>query len=137
MSEDSIIDTVRGYGIHLLEITGGEPLLQKEVFPLISRMLDLGFAVLIETNGTADIKDMDERAVIIMDVKTPGSGMSDKIMTENFYFLKKGDELKFVITSAEDYQWAVSMINSYGLAEKCTVLLSPALGTIAPAELSQ
>jgi 7-carboxy-7-deazaguanine synthase len=137
MSEDAILDAVRGHGIHLVEITGGEPLLQEEVFNLILRLLNLGFAVLIETNGTVEISGVDERAVIIMDVKTPGSGMSDKIMTENFEFLKKGDELKFVITSAEDYHWAVSMISDYGLAEKCIILLSPAFGAVAPSELSQ
>jgi 7-carboxy-7-deazaguanine synthase len=137
ISEDQIVDEVRRHGLHLVEITGGEPLLQQGVFQLMSRLLDLGFVLLIETNGTVDIKDVDERAVIIMDVKTPGSGMSDKVKAENFGHLKKGDELKFVITSRADYDWAVSIIHEHGLAGKCAILLSPGFGIIEPSDLAQ
>jgi 7-carboxy-7-deazaguanine synthase len=137
MNEDAIIDAVRGHGLHLVEITGGEPLLQPDVFHLISRLLDSGFIVLVETNGTVDIKELDERAVVIMDLKTPGSGMADKINMDNLPQLKNSDELKFVITSRADYDWAVKMIRENGLFGKCVLLFSPAFGMVEPSDLSQ
>ena len=112
MSEDDIVANVLKLGLKLAEITGGEPLLQRETFPLIKRLLDLGLAVLIETNGTVGIADVDRRAVIVMDVKTPGSGMSEGLKTGNFGLLKKNDELK------------------------CAILFSPAFNTVSPADLS-
>jgi 7-carboxy-7-deazaguanine synthase len=137
MNADQILDEVGKQGLQLVEITGGEPLLQKDVLSLISRLLDLGYKVLIETNGTVDIKDVDERAIIIMDVKTPGSGMTDSLNTENLGRLKKGDELKFVITDRPDYDWAVSLIGKYGLAERCAILFSPSFGAIEASDLAQ
>jgi 7-carboxy-7-deazaguanine synthase len=133
MTGDEVIDHVRGYGLRLVEITGGEPLLQADAKPLAGRLLDLGYKVLIETNGSVDIGGMDCRAVVVMDVKTPGSGVSDSVRKENFGLLKKTDELKFVITDRADYEWAVDMIGRYGLTGKCVVLFSPAFGTL-PAE---
>lgn len=136
MSEDGVVAAVLKFGLKLAEITGGEPLLQQETFPLIKRLLDLGLAVLVETNGTVSIADVDKRAVVIMDVKTPGSGMSEGLRTANFDLLKKNDELKFVIASRSDYEWAVNIMSSYALAEKCPVLFSPAFNLLSPADLS-
>jgi 7-carboxy-7-deazaguanine synthase len=136
MSEDGVVADVLKFGLNLAEITGGEPLLQQETFPLVRRLLDSGLAVLVETNGTVSIADVDRRAIVIMDVKTPGSGMSEGLNTANFELLKKNDELKFVIGSGSDYEWAVHMMSKYGLAEKCPVLFSPAFNLLSPADLS-
>lgn len=137
MSEDEIIGFVKKYGIKLVEITGGEPLLQKDILSLTEKLLDDGFSVLIETNGSVSIKDIDKRAVIIIDIKTPKSGMSDKMNLDNLNLLKSGDELKFVITDREDYEWTKEFIKRYQLINKCKILLSPAFGILQPSELSQ
>jgi len=136
MTEDEIVEAVRSYGFKLVEITGGEPLLQNEVLPLISRLIDSGLRVLIETNGSVNISDVDGRATIIMDVKTPGSGMSETLHAANFEHLKRTDELKLVITSSADYEWAKEIVAKFGLSEKCAVLFSPAYGMIQPSDLS-
>ncbi len=136
MTEDAVLDAVRQYGLKLVEITGGEPLLQEDVKSLARRLLDLGFSVLVETNGTVDIGDVDDRAVIIMDVKTPGSGNPGSVLVENFDHLKKGDELKFVITDRADFEWSSAFIELHSLAERCAVLFSPEFGKLPPAELA-
>jgi 7-carboxy-7-deazaguanine synthase len=137
MTMEEIIDAVRGYGLNLIEITGGEPLLQKDAGALISRLLDLDFEVLVETNGSLDIGEVDRRAIIIMDMKTPGSGMSDSMRMENLALLKKSDELKFVITNKADYDWARAMVRQFSLSEKSTVLFSPVYGKLSPSGLSK
>jgi 7-carboxy-7-deazaguanine synthase len=137
MTVEEIIDAVRGYGFDLVEITGGEPLLQKDAGALISRLLDSDFKVLVETNGSVDVGEVDRRAIIIMDVKTPGSAMSDSLRIENFALLKKSDELKFVITDKSDYDWARAMVRKFSLSEKCSILFSPVYGKLSPSGLSQ
>jgi 7-carboxy-7-deazaguanine synthase len=137
MTVKEIIDAVCSYGFNLVEITGGEPLLQKDAGSLISQLLDLHFKVLIETNGSMDIRDVDRRAIIIMDVKTQGSGMSDSMRMENLSLLKKSDELKFVITDKADYDWACALVRKFSWPEKCTVLFSPVYGKLSPSELSK
>jgi len=137
MNVDSAVDAVGKFGINLVEITGGEPLLQSCVKELTSRLLDRGCKVLIETNGSVDIDAIDKRAVIIMDVKTPGSGMQDSVRTTNFALLKTTDELKFVLSGRTDYEWAVDFVKRYSLLDKCTILFSPVYGVLAPADLSR
>jgi 7-carboxy-7-deazaguanine synthase len=137
MTMGEIIDAVRSYGFDLVEITGGEPLLQKDAGALISRLLDSDFKVLVETNGSVDVGEVDRRAIIIMDVKTPGSAMSDSLRIENFALLKKSDELKFVITDKSDYDWARAMVRKFSLSEKCSILFSPVYGKLSPSGLSQ
>ncbi|MDH5767936.1 MAG: radical SAM protein, partial [Nitrospirota bacterium] len=119
LSEDEIIGEVRRSGINLVEITGGEPLLQKEVYHLIKRLLDEGYKVLVETNGSINTKEIDRRAVVILDVKTPGSEMSDEMDLSNLYNLKSIDEVKFVVTSRVDYEWSKEIIYRYNLIDKC------------------
>ena len=110
----------------LVEITGGEPLLQPGVYPLISRLCDLGKTVLIETSGACDISACDPRAIRIMDLKTPGSGEADHNDFANIDHLTERDEVKFVITDRADYDWAASIIERYRLGERCAaVLMSP------------
>ncbi len=137
ISEDEIVQTVAGYRLYLVEITGGEPLLQKEVLPLSKHLLDKGYTVLIETNGSVSIRAIDSRAIVIMDMKTPQSGMSRKMDLENLNLLRACDELKFVIVDRGDYEWAKDLIKKHRLIDKCTVLLSPAFGILSARSLSQ
>jgi 7-carboxy-7-deazaguanine synthase len=137
LSEDEIMSEVHHAGINLVEITGGEPLLQKEVFHLIKRLLDEGYKVLVETNGSVSIKDVDRRAVIILDMKTPGSGMSEEMDLSNLDAIINSDEIKFVITSRIDYEWSKDIIHKYGLIKKCHLLISPASGILSPEDLAR
>jgi len=132
---DELLREVRVHGAPLVEITGGEPLLQPETAELARRLLDEGFEVLIETNGSVDISGIDPRAVLVMDVKLPSSGMADKMMLENLDRLRPNDEVKFVIATREDYEQAKNMVFERGLADKCTVLFSPAFGQMPPEQL--
>lgn len=137
MTAGEIVGAASAFGIRLVEVTGGEPLMQKEAFPLVKQLLDNGFSVLIETNGSVSIRDVDRRAVIIMDIKTPKSGMSAQMDPENLEYLKRNDELKFVVADREDYEWVRAFIEERRLADTCTVLLSPLFGSLQPRELSQ
>ena len=116
---DGIVEEVCSHPSDLVEITGGEPLLQKRVHVLISRLCDAGKTVLIETSGACDISVCDERAVRVMDLKTPGSGEVDRNMWANIDHLTLRDEVKFVITDRANYEWAKSMIQQYRLGERC------------------
>jgi 7-carboxy-7-deazaguanine synthase len=135
-SEDEIMGIVRDSGVKLVEITGGEPLLQEDVYPLIERLLDSGYTVLVETNGSMNIRKIDGRAVLILDIKTPGSGMSGEMDFSNLTHLKQSDEIKFVLTGRADYEWAKEIMSKYALGEKCHVLLSPAFGNLSPQQLA-
>lgn len=138
LTEGEVIERVEAYGIKLVEITGGEPLLQAEVImPLIDKLIEKGFTVLIETNGSMNIKHINPNAVIIMDVKTPGSGMHEKMLITNFDYLKRDDEIKFIILDRNDYLWAKEMILSHKLSQKCKILLSPCHGIMPPEVLSK
>jgi 7-carboxy-7-deazaguanine synthase len=123
---DDIIEEVRSHNCDLIEITGGEPLLQKRVHTLISRLCDLGKTVLIETSGACDISDCDPRAIRIMDIKTPGSGESERNLWSNLDHLSPRDEVKFVITDRADYEWAREVIRRHDLPGRSgAVLMSP------------
>ncbi len=123
---DDVVAEVQGMAADLVEITGGEPLLQPAVEPLISRLCDLGRTVLVETSGATDISRCDARAIRIMDVKTPGSGEADRNLWSNLDCLTRRDEVKFVITDRADYMWAKSIIEKHRLGERCrAVLMSP------------
>ncbi len=137
MAIDEIIGKVSNFGIMLVEITGGEPLLQDDSVSLVKMLLDNGFKVLIETNGSISIKDIDKRAVIIMDIKTPKSGMFGKMDMENLKYLKTDDEVKFVVMDREDYDWVKNFIRVHGLTDNCRVLLSPVYGILSPDNLSR
>ena len=136
VSEEEVLKKVRDAGIGLIEITGGEPLLQKEVYHLIRRLIEDGYKVLIETNGSLSIRDIDKRAVVILDIKTPGSGMYEKMDLSNLDEIKQTDEIKFVITDRMDYDWSKDMIGKYALHQKCHLLMSPAYGSLVPSVLA-
>lgn len=135
-SEEEIMNDVARSGLNLVEVTGGEPLLQKGTLHLIERLVSEGYTVLVETNGSMSIKDIDPGATVILDIKTPGSGMHDKTDLSNLYFLKPSDEVKFVITDRADYEWARDFMKKYFLQEKCSTLLSPVSGRLHPETLS-
>ncbi|MCX7913835.1 MAG: radical SAM protein [Thermodesulfovibrionales bacterium] len=133
LMEEEIYRKIKEYGVRLVEITGGEPLLQyKEVLPFIDRVIRDGFKVLIETNGSQSIKNINTKAVIIMDIKTPGSGMHEKMYLKNLDFIKKDDEIKFVLTDRYDYEWAKEFSITHNLFDKCKVLFSPAYKLLSP-----
>jgi len=133
-----VLKRVKEEGIRLVEITGGEPLLQKdELVRLTTMLLDSGYHVLIETNGTLPIGSLDSRATVIMDVKTPSSGMSEMNDFTNFGLLKNIDQVKFVISDRNDYLWAKNIVQEHGLSKRCTVLFSPAYGSLDPRKLAE
>jgi 7-carboxy-7-deazaguanine synthase len=137
MEIPAVLDQVRGYGCKLVEITGGEPLLQKGVHPLIEALLREEFEVLIETSGERDISTLDPRVIRIMDLKCPDSGEADRNRWANIKYLRPRDEVKFVIASRLDYLWACGVINEYRLAELVNaILLSPAFGAVEPSALA-
>ena len=136
MSIREIINKIEDYPTDLVEITGGEPLLQKSVLPLIRQLLDQGKTVLIETGGSVDIRSVDPRAILIYDIKCPDSGMETKNIWENLPYLKTQDEIKFVVGSRQDYEWAKKKINQFSLSRKHTVLFSPIWGKLEPSELA-
>jgi len=133
MELDEIEAQVLAFGVPLVEITGGEPLLQKAVPALMTRLCDAGRTVLIETSGAHDISVVDQRVHRIMDLKTPDSRECGRNRYENIEVLTERDEVKFVIGSEGDYQWAREKVKEYGLSERCgAVLFSPVFGKIDP-----
>jgi len=131
-----IIEEVLAFACPLVEITGGEPLLQKNVLPLMTALCDAGCTVLIETSGAHDISTIDPRVHRIMDLKTPGSGECERNLWSNITYLERRDEVKFVIGSREDYEWSRDRVREHDLAVLCgTVLFSPIFGRIEPREI--
>jgi 7-carboxy-7-deazaguanine synthase len=134
-SVEDIVEEVRKYNCKLVELTGGEPLMQDESITLIQKLLDEDFDVMLETAGNMPIKDVDERVKIIMDLKCPSSGMMNKNLYENIDHLKKDDEVKFVIGNREDYDWMKEIIVKYHLQNKCTLLASVVFRKLEPLTL--
>jgi len=129
---NEVVDIVERYNCGLVEITGGEPLLQKDVFPLMTKLCDLGFDVMLETSGSLSIENVDKRVKIVMDLKCPSSGMVNKNLYGNIEFLKPNDEVKFVIGTRDDYIWAKEQIEKFSLINKVEVLFSPVFDSIEP-----
>ncbi len=136
---DSIVAEVAGHPCRLVEITGGEPLLQKRVHRLMTRLCDEGYTVLLETSGAHDISPVDPRVHRIMDLKAPGSGECARNRMENLELLGPRDEVKFVIGSEEDYAWARGQIRAGipGWADRVNaILVSPVFGEMTPLALA-
>ncbi len=133
---EQILNRVRESGISLVEITGGEPLLQEECYVLITLLLEEGYTVLLETNGSLSLEKVVSRVIKIVDIKCPGSGMSAKMDFSNVKHLNEKDEVKFVISDKDDFNWAKGIINKYSLIEKCTVLLSPVVSRLEAREIA-
>ena len=118
-------------------ITGGEPLAQEGAFDLIAELCDRGYEVAVETGGSLDISTIDRRAMVVMDLKCPGSGMSHRNRWENLAALKTTDEVKFVVSDRADYEWARDTMVRHRMVERCAVLLSPVHGALDPRPLSE
>jgi len=137
MSIDEIMSEVRKYNCKLVEVTGGEPLVQENVHELMKRLCDNGYTVMIETGGSLPIENIDNRVKVIMDLKTPYSKMEFKNRYENIKHLKPIDEVKFVVGSREDYEWTKEIITKYDLTSKVAqVLISPVFGEIENIDLA-
>ena len=135
MSIDKVIDTIKGIGIELVELTGGEPLLQIGSIELAKKLIESGHQVMIETSGAYPIDVVPSSVVVIMDLKCPSSKMDGHNLYENIELLKLQDEIKFVVANYDDYKWSKDVINKY--KPKSQVLLSPAFGLVKPADLAQ
>lgn len=135
LSINQIIERVKNYKCNLVEVTGGEPLMQEESYLLLQKLCDENFDVLLETSGSLPIKEVDERVKIIMDLKCPSSGMLKKNLYDNLNYLKKTDELKFVIGMREDYEWSKNILEEYSLSDKCEILFSTVFEELEPETL--
>jgi len=135
MSIEEIISKVETYKCKLVEVTGGEPLFQDECKILLKELCDKDLTVLLETGGSLPIQEIDKRVVIIMDLKTPSSGMVKKNLYDNVSYLKPEDEIKFVIGNREDYEWSKNIIEKYKLTGKCNVLFSTVFDKLPPRTL--
>jgi 7-carboxy-7-deazaguanine synthase len=136
MPLDEVVARALALGDRLVEVTGGEPLLQPEVFPLMARLADAGRIVLLETSGALDISPVDRRVHVILDLKTPGSDEVEANLWSNLDRLKPTDEVKFVICDRADFDWAVAQVRAHSLTDRCPVLFSPAFGRVNPTALA-
>lgn len=127
MSIEEVLSDIHAYQVKDVLLTGGEPLLQRGAIPLAQALAKENYTVSVETHGEACIQAMSPHARIIMDIKTPGSKMSRGGYVKNIPFLKKGDEIKFVITSQEDYQWSKRALEETPLPSGVEVLFSPVI----------
>ena len=134
---DSILARVANYPARQVCVTGGEPLAQKECLPLLSALCDAGYEVSLETSGALDIAGVDTRVARVMDLKAPDSGEGDKNRWENLGLLTPRDEIKIVVASRTDYEWARDLIRARRLDALCPVLLSPAQGLVDPTALAE
>ena len=132
-----ILQRVAGFNCSTVCVTGGEPLAQQACLPLLVALCDAGHAVSLETSGALDIGGVDPRVARVVDLKAPGSGEMGKNRWENLDLLTAGDELKFVLASREDYDWALAACRQRRLFERCPVLFSPVQGELEPAQLAQ
>jgi 7-carboxy-7-deazaguanine synthase len=138
MSRTDVLERALSFGTPLVELTGGEPLLQEGAFPLLRELCDAGRVVLLETSGERDISKVDPRVHRIMDLKAPGSGESGRNRWENIGHLTTRDEVKIVLADRADYEWAKGVIEEHGLRGRVKeVLLSPVWGELDPKDLVQ
>ncbi len=134
---EDVVAEVERLGDPLVELTGGEPLLQPEAYPLMTRLLDLGKTVLLETGGGIDTRAVDPRVRIILDVKTPGSGESEGNVWSNLDRIRPTDEVKFVLLDRGDFDWALEVIEKHALTGRCGVLVSAVHGALHPRTLAE
>ena len=125
MSIDEILQKVANFGIHLVEITGGEPLMQDNVYTLMRRLIESGYKVMLETGGSISLERVPKDVIKIMDLKCPGSGEQEKNNLDNLKLLVPHDEVKFVILDRKDYEWSRDIIKRYKINETAHILISP------------
>ena len=137
LSFDEILGQVASHGCKQVCVTGGEPLAQLACAALVKQLCDLDYDVSVETSGALDIRPIDERASRVLDVKTPDSGEVLRNRLDNFDVLTHHDQIKFVLCSREDFDWACEMLKRHKLADRCTVWFSPSYGQIELSDLAQ
>jgi 7-carboxy-7-deazaguanine synthase len=133
---DAILAEVAAHGVRHVCVTGGEPLAQKRCLALLSRLCDAGYVVSLETSGAIDVSGVDARVSRVVDIKTPGSGEVSRNRWDNLPLLTAHDQIKFVICSRADFEWARDVVAEYALAARCDVLFSPSHAQVSPRELA-
>lgn len=136
MTLAEVLQKTQEFKPRYVTVTGGEPLAQPNCLTLLSKLADEEYQVSLETSGAIDISTVDRRITIVMDLKTPGSGESQRNLFNNLVHLKLTDQLKFIICNREDYEWTKNIINEYGLYERCEILLSPSYNQLSNSELA-
>jgi 7-carboxy-7-deazaguanine synthase len=136
-SVEQVVADVEGYGCRLVEITGGEPLLQDDVYPLMHLLLERGHTVMLETGGHRSIAGVPSSVIKIVDVKCPGSGEADKTDFDNLKRMAPHDEVKFVIKDRADYDFALDVLRRHDLSRAAAILFSPVHGVLDPRTLSE
>ncbi len=133
---EAILDDVARHGVRHVCVTGGEPLAQRRCIELLRRLCDAGYAVSLETSGALDIGAVDARVSRVVDIKTPGSGEAHRNRWANLPLLTAHDQIKFVLCSRADFDWAAACVREHDLASRCTVWFSPSHGQVAPQDLA-
>ena len=136
ISLDEIMAQVAQYRTPWVTVTGGEPLAQANCVALLSRLCDAGYRVSLETSGALDVSAVDSRVMKVMDLKTPGSGEADNNRYDNIAHLSGDDQIKFVLCSRDDYDWAKQCMDEHQLTARCEILLSPSYGELDATELA-
>ena len=134
---EQVLREVESFDCPLVELTGGEPLLQEEVFPLMDKLVARGYTVLLETGGSLDVARVNSRVIKILDLKCPGSGESQRNLYANLAKLQSRDEVKFVIGDRADYLWARQALTEYRLTNRCSVLFSTVFEKLPPRQLAE
>ena len=134
---EQVLREVESFDCPLVELTGGEPLLQEEVFPLMDELVARGYTVLLETGGSLDVARVNSRVIKILDLKCPGSGESRRNLYANLAKLQSRDEVKFVIGDRADYLWARQALTEYRLTDRCSVLFSTVFEKLPPRQLAE
>jgi 7-carboxy-7-deazaguanine synthase len=137
MTRAEVLAKAQSFDCPLIELTGGEPLLQPAVLPLMAELCDAGKTVLLETSGAHDVGPVDRRVHIVMDLKCPDSGEGDRNFWPNLERLKASDEIKFVVASRRDWEWTVETVRAHNLDRRFNILVSAAFGTVAPRDLAE
>jgi 7-carboxy-7-deazaguanine synthase len=134
---DAVIAEAEQYGTRYITVTGGEPLAQPACLKLMTRLLDKGYIVSLETSGALDVSEVDPRVTKVMDLKTPGSGECSRNRYQNIDYLTVKDQVKFVIGNDDDYGWSKAVLTEYNLPDRCDILFSPVMGQQNPTELAE
>lgn len=134
---DAVIAEAEQYGTRYITVTGGEPLAQPGCLELMTKLLDKGYQVSLETSGALDVSEVDPRVVKVMDLKTPSSDELSRNLYQNIDHLTPKDQVKFVIGNDEDYDWSKAVLSEYDLHNRCQILFSPVMGRQNPTELAE
>ena len=137
MDIDAVLAEVAAFDAHWVTVTGGEPLAQRACLDLLRALCDAGRSVSLETSGAIDISAVDPRVSTILDIKTPGSGEAARNLWQNLDRLDRQDEVKFVLCSEADYEWAKAMLETHAIAARCPVLFSPSFHQLPAARLAE